>query len=487
MSPRLSVPIIPAIVEVDSPFEKEQDKVQVQTLRSRRRSSIFEEIIIPDPSVCRWLFDIISEDEHMIKESAHFMLSEHQLIRVITYTFNVVENQVVLNTEDERCCGKFMHDGTRTLSDITINNVNILTLDIDKVNLLRDSYKLNLHSLDVLIIHDEILFGNVRHNTVGLIEQVTNINNQINNINNAPAADVCTRLEANEIFDTKADKSDSYTKTEADTMLDEKADKTQLIDSYTKQEDDALLQLKANVADIVDSYSKTEDDALLLLKADKTDTYTKTEDDELLLLKANVADIVDSYSNIEDDALLLLKADKTELIDSYSKTEDDVLLDAKADKTDIIDSYSKSEDDALLLFKANVTDLTNYVDLTSAQTITGQKQFGVISVSSVSKLSKSDASILLAGGRDMLVSSLVTQPKLQEIRDIATGKSKAYVFSTQVELNDWMTDQENVAKLVIGDNLYIVDKEVTDYWWDGTDLKLLETELPDMSNVITTL
>jgi hypothetical protein len=50
-----------------------------------------------------------------------------------------------------------------------------------------------------------------------------------------------------------------------------------------------------------------------------------------------------------------------------------------------------------------------------------------------------------------------------------------------------MAIQDNVAKLVIGDNLYIVGKEVTDYWWDGTDLKVLETELPDMSNVITTL
>ncbi|KAA6368272.1 MAG: hypothetical protein EZS28_036201 [Streblomastix strix] len=147
MSPRQSVPIIPAIVEVGSPFEKEQDKVSVQSVRSRRRSSIFEEIIVPDPSVCRWLLDIISEDEHMTKESAHFILSEHQLIRVVAYTFDVVENQVILNTEDEGCCGKFMHDGTRTLRDITINNVNILTLDIDKVNLLRDSYKICLQKV----------------------------------------------------------------------------------------------------------------------------------------------------------------------------------------------------------------------------------------------------------------------------------------------------------------------------------------------------
>ncbi|KAA6354922.1 MAG: hypothetical protein EZS28_049551 [Streblomastix strix] len=115
MSPRQSVPIIPAIVEVDSLFEKEQDKVSVQSVRSRRRSSIFEEIIVPDPSVCRWLLDIISEDEYMTKESAHFILSEYLLIRVIAYTFDVVENQVVLNIEDERCYGKFMQDGTRKI------------------------------------------------------------------------------------------------------------------------------------------------------------------------------------------------------------------------------------------------------------------------------------------------------------------------------------------------------------------------------------
>ncbi|KAA6357799.1 MAG: hypothetical protein EZS28_046674, partial [Streblomastix strix] len=43
------------------------------------------------------------------------------------------------------------------------------------------------------------------------------------------------------------------------------------------------------------------------------------------------------------------------------------------------------------------------------------------------------------------------------------------------------------ANLVIGDNLYIVDQEVTDYWWDGTQLRELETQLPDLTNVVTTL
>ncbi|KAA6396121.1 MAG: hypothetical protein EZS28_008352 [Streblomastix strix] len=404
------------------------------------------------------------------------------------------------------------------------------------------------HVMDVIQIHDETLFGNSRYNKVGLVEQVQNINQQVIILQNAPES--YNQEQLDEMLLLKADRSelidayskteddallllkanvvdivDSYSKTETDTLLDDKADKT---DTYSKTETDTLLDAKVNVVDIVDSYSKTETDALLDDKADKTDSYSKTEtdtlldakanvvdivdsysktdDDALLLLKANVVDIVDSYSKSEDDALLLLKADKTQLIDSYSMTEDDALLllkadksdtytktetdtllDAKANVVDIVDSYSKIEDDALLLLKANIADLTNYVDLTSAQTITAQKQFGVISVSSISKQSKNDASILLAGGGDMLVSSLVTQPQLQEVRDIATRKSKAYVFSTQGELNDWMAIQDNVAKLVIGDNLYIVDKEVTDYWWDGTDLKALETELPDMSNVVTTL
>ncbi|KAA6369125.1 MAG: hypothetical protein EZS28_035348, partial [Streblomastix strix] len=54
-------------------------------------------------------------------------------------------------------------------------------------------------------------------------------------------------------------------------------------------------------------------------------------------------------------------------------------------------------------------------------------------------------------------------------------------------MNTWMEDQENVAKLVISDNLYFVDKKVMDYQQDGTVLKVLEIQLPDMKNVITTL
>ncbi|KAA6404098.1 MAG: hypothetical protein EZS28_000375 [Streblomastix strix] len=203
--------------------------------------------------------------------------------------------------------------------------------------------------------------------------------------------------------------------------------------------------------------------------------------------KLNISDQIDAYFKYEVNDLLLLKADKTELIDAYSKTEVDALLDDKLNISDQINTYSNTEDDALLLLKADKTELADYVDLASTHIIPGPNQFGIISVSSVSKRNKNDASILLACGNDKLVSSSVTQSQLQEIIEIASGKSKGYIFETMKEMNTWMEDQENVAKLTIGDNLYIVDKQVMDYWWDGFNLRALETELPDMSNVMTIL
>ncbi|KAA6394303.1 MAG: hypothetical protein EZS28_010169 [Streblomastix strix] len=169
------------------------------------------------------------------------------------------------------------------------------------------------------------------------------------------------------------------------------------------------------------------------------------------------------------------------------KTEVDTLLDDKLNVSDKIEAQTKPQDDALLLLKEVKIKLDDFIVLLSAQTIIGTKQFNLRTVTSDSKQGKSDASVFLASSGYMLVSLLVTQPQLLEIRRIASSKSKAFIFETQSDLNDWMAVQDNVAKLVIGDNLYIVDKEVTDYWWDGTGLKIPETELPDMTKVIATL
>ncbi|KAA6402639.1 MAG: hypothetical protein EZS28_001838 [Streblomastix strix] len=242
-------------------------------------------------------------------------------------------------------------------------------------------------------------------------------------------------------------------------------------------------------------------EALLLLKADKSeliDSCCKTEDEALLLLKADKTQLVNSYLKTETDTKLDLKVDKAQLIDLYSKTEDDALLALKADMTQLIDSYTKTEDDTHILLKANAADVCNKEE--TFDKVENEKKDAVTQIADKANIirsnfcynyiktyQKNDASILLADGGDMLVSSLVNQTQLQEVRNIATGKSKTYVFDIYGQLNDWMAVQENVANLVIEDDLYIVDKEITDYWWDGTDLKVLETELLDMNNFIATL
>ncbi|KAA6366286.1 MAG: hypothetical protein EZS28_038187 [Streblomastix strix] len=327
ISPRSSQASTPAIIEEDSPFEKKQYTSVDSPQQSRRRSTIFENELTADSSVCKWLLDIISEDEHTLKESAHFILSVPQLIRVVAYTFDVNEQQLQLNEDICTCCTRFMNDGTITLTEIRIGNVNIHALDENKVKLLKDIYKTEDDSLQLLKANDSDTYSKIKDDTLLLL---------------------------------KADKSeliDAYSQSENDVLLLQKANVADIVDSYSKTEDDALLLLKANVADIVDNYSKTEDNALLLMKtnvADIMDSYYNTDDDALLLLKANVVDIVDNYSKTEDDILLLLKVDKS---DTYSKSEDDAILLLKADKSELIDAYSQSENDALLLQKANVSDI----------------------------------------------------------------------------------------------------------------------------------
>ncbi|KAA6363456.1 MAG: hypothetical protein EZS28_041017 [Streblomastix strix] len=75
------------------PLQAQIIRCKTPTLSARRRGSIFEETLTPYLSMCRWLLDVISEDEYMVKESVHFVLSENQLIRIVAYTFDVHESQ----------------------------------------------------------------------------------------------------------------------------------------------------------------------------------------------------------------------------------------------------------------------------------------------------------------------------------------------------------------------------------------------------------
>lgn len=80
---------------------------------------------------------------------------------------------------------------------------------------------------------------------------------------------------------------------------------------------------------------------------------------------------------------------------------------------------------------------------------------------------------------------LVVNAKISEVETIARGASRAIVFDTLVALNAWLAISSNTSQLRIGDNLFIRELGVSDFWWDGTQKQPLETEKVDLSNIYT--
>lgn len=74
------------------------------------------------------------------------------------------------------------------------------------------------------------------------------------------------------------------------------------------------------------------------------------------------------------------------------------------------------------------------------------------------------------------------------VSEILGGKCTAYTFGTITDLDAFLEDAENVAKLNTGDLLYIRDVGVPDYWWDGEtqNKQILETTKVDLTDYAKT-
>lgn len=57
---------------------------------------------------------------------------------------------------------------------------------------------------------------------------------------------------------------------------------------------------------------------------------------------------------------------------------------------------------------------------------------------------------------------------INEIMQVANGKTACYVFDTVQQMNDWLNLSNNKASLHTGDVFLIRALNVPDYWWDGT-------------------
>jgi len=74
---------------------------------------------------------------------------------------------------------------------------------------------------------------------------------------------------------------------------------------------------------------------------------------------------------------------------------------------------------------------------------------------------------------------------INEVNAIAKQASNGRVFATVIDLDAWLAVPENVAILKVGDAFYIIELDVPDYWWDGTQKQKLETQKVDLSQYYT--
>lgn len=78
-----------------------------------------------------------------------------------------------------------------------------------------------------------------------------------------------------------------------------------------------------------------------------------------------------------------------------------------------------------------------------------------------------------------------------EAKTIALGKANSLVFDTKEQLDSWVAgtysrpDGKTTDDLKIGDNLYIVELGVPDYWWDGNTIQPLGAEKPNLADYYT--
>ena len=86
---------------------------------------------------------------------------------------------------------------------------------------------------------------------------------------------------------------------------------------------------------------------------------------------------------------------------------------------------------------------------------------------------------------DEILKGYATKAGLGTVEAIAKGRATGYVFDTVADLDLWLQDENNVSKLVLGDNFYIREVDVPDYWWDGSQKQQLETQKVDLSEYYT--
>lgn len=85
---------------------------------------------------------------------------------------------------------------------------------------------------------------------------------------------------------------------------------------------------------------------------------------------------------------------------------------------------------------------------------------------------------------DAYATNCYVDNEVSTAKAIAKGRATGYVFDTKTDMDLALEDDDFVEGLVLGDNLYIRATDTPDYWWDGSEAQMLETQKVDLSEYL---
>lgn len=201
------------------------------------------------------------------------------------------------------------------------------------------------------------------------------------------------------------------------------------------------------------------------------------------------------------DIDIIYRGVDTPTIDINITEDNDITADIKADSiTSALLSPVLREDIVGLVFSKHSHENKSIIDSILQENINNwdtvinkiDKQTGYSLISDVEKtrlsnLTNFDNSINIDEINTLKENDITINEKLVLLEAIAKGRERAIVFNTLSDLNLWLTIANNIQDLRTGDNFYIIEKDVPDYYWDGEEIQELETAKVDLTEYIKRL
>lgn len=221
-----------------------------------------------------------------------------------------------------------------------------------------------------------------------------------------------------------------------------------------------------------------------LTVGNSTKTLAKQEavkgvDNKVTALNATVTDLQKTNAKkdaAQDDAITTLQQDSASAKEQLSTLNTSLQI-----KGQTLTSLSNTVDSLASSTTQNFSDIN--AAILEQDAAIAELQTSVGKVDSLEKKINTNTQVTGQAITNINTNINGLKDQIKTIQTSITEKSgiQNFVFEDLADMNLWLEDEINVAKLAPGSNLYIKAYDVADYWWDGKQVQPLETEKVDLS------